>query len=163
MLTVAGCCNVQRPIPSTKIKNQIKENDPISKKKTELKPEATHYYAGKKLTQKQIKLTKIYYDLENAEKMLDRKNSEGALRAVKRIQNSIRDNPYLEMQTWYLSVKIYDKMGKTSRRKRAMRKMMSAMEKMQKNPSYYKSYKDGMMCKDLVNRVIKKEKGKYDF
>lgn len=165
IITVAGCCNVRRrrPIPSHKIKDTIKKNDSISKQKTELKPESMRYYAGKKLTQKQIKLTKIYENLEEAEKMLDRKNAEGALRTVKRIQNSVQNNPYLDMQTWYLSAKIYNKMGKTSRRKRAMRKMISAMKKMQKNPSYYKAYKDGMMSKDLVNRVIKKEKGKYDF
>ena len=162
-LTVTGCCNVRKNKVVPVIKPIVKRDNTTTNNGSSTVPLTKQYYAGKKLTQKQIKLSKIYKELEEAQTMLENKNAEGALRAVERIQNSVTDNPYLEMQAWYLSVEIYDKLGKTSRRKRAMRKMMDSIEIMQKNPSYRNSYKDGMISKDLINRVMEKEKGKYDF
>lgn len=158
-----GCCRVHRSTARDKIKSKSQTVKKSSKKSQNYLPVKKRYYSGKKLTETQIRLTKVYKELEDAQSMMERNNTEGALRAVRRVQYSVTNNPYIDMQAWYLTMKIYDKEGKRSSRKRAMRKMIESLKKLQKDPAYLKSYKDGMMCQQLIGIVLKKEKGKYEF
>lgn len=105
--------------------------------------------------------TEQYRRLEYAHEMLMNSNSQAALREVERLQMDIRDDSYLEMKTWYLSAMIYHKMGKTSRRKRSMRKMLECMETLQKDPRFKAAYKDGQDANEVIKMAISKEGEKY--
>ncbi len=103
----------------------------------------------------------LYEKLNYANKMYKNSNYEGALREISRIQQNIKDDPYLHLQTWALAAMIYDKTGKTSRRKRAYTKMLEVMEEVKKDSRYKKAYEDGMLCQDLIASVTKKGDKKY--
>lgn len=103
----------------------------------------------------------LYRRLDYSFEMFRRDNMDGALREVERLQLEINNDPYLEMQSWYLSAMIYHKTGKASRRKRSMRKMLETMEQLQKDPRFRKSFQDGMDSQDLINMALKKSEGKY--
>jgi hypothetical protein len=94
-----------------------------------------------------------YKRLEYAHQMLLRSNPQGALREIERIQMDLRDDPYLEMQTWYLSSMVYHRLGKTSRRKRSMRKMLETMEKLQKDERLRKAYQEGESSQKIIQMV----------
>ena len=103
----------------------------------------------------------LYEKLNYANKMLKNRNYDAALREVSRIQQEIKNDPYLELQTWALSAAIYDKTGKTSRRKRSYTKMLEVMEEVKKDPRYKKAYEDGMACKEFADIAVKKGDKKY--
>ncbi len=105
--------------------------------------------------------SELYEKLNYANKMYKNSNYEGALREISRIQQNIKDDPYLHLQTWALAAMIYDKTGKTSRRKRAYTKMLEVMEEVKKDSRYKKAYEDGMLCQDLIASVTKKGDKKY--
>ncbi|NCB37654.1 MAG: hypothetical protein EOM80_02690 [Erysipelotrichia bacterium] len=103
----------------------------------------------------------LYQKLENSYEMFRKDNFDGALREVERLQFEISNDPYLEMQSWYLSAMIYHKSGKSSRRKRAMRKMLESMEELQKDPRFRNAFEDGMMSQEVINLAIGKGEGRY--
>ncbi|MBQ3644935.1 MAG: hypothetical protein II961_10090 [Candidatus Riflebacteria bacterium] len=103
----------------------------------------------------------LYEKLNYANKMYKNSNYDGALREISRIQQNIKDDPYLQLQTWALAAMVYDKTGKTSRRKRAYTKMLEVMEEVKKDSRYKKAYEDGMLCQDLIASVTKKGDKKY--
>lgn len=103
----------------------------------------------------------LYRRLENAFDMLQSDNLDGAQREIERVQLEINNDPHLEMQSWYLSAMIYHKSGKTSRRKRSMRKMLESMEQLQKDPRFRRSFEDGMMSQEVIKLAIEKGDGRY--
>ena len=105
--------------------------------------------------------SELYEKFDYANKMLKNRNYDAALREVNRIQQEIKDDPYLELQTWALTAEIYDKTGKTSRRKRCYTKMLEAMEEVKKDSRYKKAYQDGMLCQDFIDMTLKKGDKKY--
>ena len=105
--------------------------------------------------------SELYEKFNYANKMFKNRNYEAALREVDRIQQEINNDPYLKMQTWALAAMIYDKTGKTSRRKRSYSKMIEALEEVKKDSRYKKAYEDGMACKDFAALAAKKGEKKY--
>ena len=103
----------------------------------------------------------LYEKFNYANKMMKNQNYDAALREVSRIQQEINNDPYLELQTWALTAVIYDKTGKTSRRKRAYTKMLEVLDVVKKDSRYKKAYEDGMACKDFVVLATKKGDKKY--
>ena len=116
-----------------------------------------------KLSQRErdhIRLTQeLYQRLERSHQLLQSSNPEAALRELERLQQGIRDDPYLEMQTWYLSAMIYHKTGAVSRRRRSMRKMMETLEKLQKDPRFLRAHQLGITNQQLIETVEKNSKG----
>ncbi len=103
----------------------------------------------------------LYEKFNYANKMFKNRNYDAALREIDRIQQEINNDPYLKVQTWALTAAVYDKTGKTSRRKRAYTKMLEAMDELLKDPRYRKAYEDGMACKDFADLAAKKGDKKY--
>lgn len=114
-----------------------------------------------KVNEMRRRKTEQYKRLEYAHKMLKDSNPQAALREIERLQMDIRDDTYLEMQTWYLSAMVYHKMGKSSRRKRSMRKMLETMEVLQKDPRFKAAYEDGKISQEVIKMSINKEGDKY--
>ncbi|MFZ5952906.1 MAG: hypothetical protein ACOYXC_19540 [Candidatus Rifleibacteriota bacterium] len=113
------------------------------------------------LNEERRRKTEQYRRLEYAHQMLINSNVEGSLRELERLQLDLRDDPYLEMQTWYLSAMAYHKQGKPSRRKRSMRKMLETMEILQKDPRFKAAHEDGKMAQDVVKMAISKGGDKF--
>ncbi|EKD83409.1 MAG: hypothetical protein ACD_39C00697G0003 [uncultured bacterium] len=111
--------------------------------------------------EKDRRTQELYKRLEFSFDMFQKENLDGALREVERVQMDINDDPYLEMQTWYLSAMIYHKSGKTSRRSRAMRKMLELMETLQKDPRFRESFEEGMMSQQVIDMALSKGEGRY--
>lgn len=107
------------------------------------------------------KTRELYRRFEYAFDMFNSDNLDGALREVERLQLEINNDPYLEMQSWYLSAMIYHKTDKTSRRKRAMRKMLESMEQLQKDPRFRNAFEDGMISQEVIKMAIEKGEGRY--
>ena len=105
--------------------------------------------------------SELYEKFSYANKMFKNRNCDAALREIDRIQQEINNDPYLKLQTWALSAAIYDKTGKTSRRKRSYTKMLEAIEEVKKDSRYKKAYEDGMACKDFADMAAKKGDKKY--
>lgn len=103
----------------------------------------------------------LYEKFNYANKMFKNRNYDAALREIDRIQQEINNDPYLKVQTWALTAAVYDKTGKTSRRKRAYTKMLEAMDELLKDSRYRKAYEDGMACKDFADLAAKKGDKKY--
>ncbi len=121
--------------------------------------------AGNEMTRPlrdQDKKTKeLYRRLEYAFEMYNTANFDGAIREVERLQLEVNNDPYLEMQSWYLSAMIYHKTDKISRRKRAMRKMLETMEVLQKDPRFRSAHADGMISQEIMKMAIEKGEGRY--
>lgn len=111
--------------------------------------------------EKDRRTQELYKRLELSFEMFQKNNLDGSLREVERVQMDINDDPYLDMQTWYLSAMIYHKTGKTSRRTRAMRKMLESMETLQKDPRFRESFEDGMMSQQVIDMALSKGEGRY--
>lgn len=114
------------------------------------------------LRDKDYKTRDLYKRFEYAFDMFNSNNLDGALREVERLQLEIDDDPYLEMQSWYLSAMIYHKSDKASRRKRSMRKMLECMEQLQKDPRFRNAFEDGMISQEVVKMAIEKGEGRYE-
>ncbi len=165
---VSGCCTKKKANRSKKddmaeITSIIEKSEAVSddKKgtpKKNFKEKSRDSYAIREANRKTAGL---YKRLEHSYDMLERSNPEGALREIERLQREIRNDPYLEMQSWYLSSMIYHKMGKASRRKRSMRKMLETMEVLQKDPRFRSAYEMGMGIQGLIEYTKKKEGKKY--
>ncbi|GAB4274028.1 MAG: hypothetical protein Kow0029_14100 [Candidatus Rifleibacteriota bacterium] len=161
--TLAGCCN--RKKSSKKINDSIKIEDfnlrNLSNKDTghaRHSPDRRNneYLTGDpEIDESRKRKAEQYKRLEYAYKMLKDSNPQGALREIERLQMNIRNDPYLEMQAWYLSAMIYHRMGKPSRRKRSMRKMLETMEQLQKDPRFMAAYNEGMDAQEVVKMAIK--------
>jgi hypothetical protein len=115
----------------------------------------------RKLRDQDKKTKDQYRRLEYAFEMYNTANLDGALREVERLQLEINNDPYLEMQSWYLSAMIYHKSDKTSRRKRAMRKMLESMEQLQKDPRFLQAHADGMISQEIMKMALEKGEGRY--
>ncbi len=111
--------------------------------------------------EKDRRTQELYRRLELSFEMFQKENFDGALREVERVQMDVNDDPYLEMQTWYLSAMIYHKTEKPSRRSRAMRKMLELMETLQKDPRFRESFEEGMMSQQVIDMALTKGEGKY--
>lgn len=103
----------------------------------------------------------LYRRFELSFEMFQKQNYDGALREVERVQLEIKDDPYLSMQTWYLTAMIYHRTGKSSRRDRSMRKMMEMMEAVQKDPRFRTSFEDGMLSQEVVDMAISSGEERY--
>ena len=173
-LELSGCCGRKS---QTKKKNNKKINFAESLKKSNVKEKAIVSEAsvvndfgndldidliGKLPLRPQDERTQELYEKFNyANKMFRSSNYEAALREINRIQQEINNDPYLKLQTWALTAAVYDKTGKTSRRKRAYTKMLEAIEELHKDSRYKKAYADGMICQDFANLAVKKGDKKY--
>ncbi|MGM0598742.1 MAG: hypothetical protein ACQETH_02885 [Candidatus Rifleibacteriota bacterium] len=133
-------------------KKGVAENLPKFRKKKSLSPEELKIKKEK---------TRNYKRLEYAYSMLMKSNPQGALREIERLQMDIRDDKYLELKTWYLSAMIYHKMGKISRRKRAMRKMLEIMQALQKDPRFKKAFEEGKSTQDIIEMAKQSGGDKY--
>ena len=166
-ITISTSCCSGNKNKKTRIENQTNTKKTPSKvnksKGNKYNSKATSSLFRKKRSREQKQLATLYKGLKQADYMMDTKNYEGALRAVKRVQHRVKNNPYIEMQAWYLSVEIYGKMDKKSSSKRAMRKMIESLKNLQKHPDYQKSDKDGKKCKEVIDTAMEQGKGKYDF
>jgi hypothetical protein len=114
------------------------------------------------LNESRRRKTEQYRRLEYAHEMLLDNNPQGSLRELERLQLDIREDPYLEMQAWYLSAMVYHKLGKPSRRKRSMRKMLETMEQLQKDPRFRTAYEDGRLSQQAIDKAKKEAGVKYD-
>lgn len=161
---LSGCCTGPRKKTAkkgaelTEKVNDVEKNASVTAAidiNSDRKTESDSLSDSEKLT------ASLYRRLGYSFEMFKRDNYDGALREVERLQLEINNDPYLEMQSWYLSAMIYHKTGKASRRKRSMRKMLESMEQLQKDPRFKKSFKDGMDSQELINMAVKKGEGKY--
>jgi len=166
VLAMTGCCSRKADRshrPRRDLTKTPAENRDISVSSTAADPSVNK--AGSAVTPAVSAADKLssslYRRLDYSFEMFRRDNMDGALREVERLQLEINNDPYLEMQSWYLSAMIYHKTGKASRRKRSMRKMLETMEQLQKDPRFKKSFQDGIESQDLINMALKKGEGKY--
>ena len=168
-ISLSGCCGRKKQKVS-KSKGRIDMTDSLKKLGNKSKNKNTAKASAKKvediavdlagqlpLREKDQQTKELYENLERANDLYKMRNYEGALRELDRIQRESADDPYLEMQAWALSATVYDKTGKTSRRKRAYRKMFDALVAVHKDPRYEKARQDGKECMELIK--IAKEKG----
>ena len=164
-LLCTGCCTRTRPTRKVAVDDRQKMNFDKTEaveqgqSKTELNLFQEPVLAER---EKDRRTQELYRKFEHSHQMFLKANFDGALREIDRIQMEISDDPYLEMQTWYLSAMIYHKTAKGSRRNRAMRKMLQSLETLQKDPRFRESFEDGMMCQQVIDMAIEKETGKYD-
>jgi nanoRNase/pAp phosphatase (c-di-AMP/oligoRNAs hydrolase) len=103
----------------------------------------------------------LYNRLEYAFSLYTRHNYEMAINEVEGLINRIDNDPYLESQAWAMAAMIYEKQGKLSRRKRANRKMVGAIEALQKDKRYTNVYKEGMENQELFDAIVKAGGQKY--
>ncbi len=163
-----GCCtrvsnrkhglqpSIREPVTKNKIDQTLCESrQPNIRQYDELNT------SDPRLNEERRRKTEQYRRLEYAHQMLVDSNVEGSLRELERLQLDLRDDPYLEMQTWYLSAMAYHKQGKPSRRKRSMRKMLETMEILQKDPRFKAACEDGKMAQDVVKMSISKGGDKF--
>ncbi len=103
----------------------------------------------------------LYKRLDYAFSLYNRYNYEMAINEVEGLITRINNDPYLEAQAWAMAAMIYEKQRKLSRRKRAYRKMVGAIEALQKDKRYYNVYKEGMENQQLFDALIKAGGSKY--
>jgi hypothetical protein len=103
----------------------------------------------------------LYKRLEHAFSLYTRHNYEMAINEVEGLIYRINNDPYLESQAWAMAAMIYEKQGKLSRRKRAYRKMVGAIEALQKDKRYINVYKEGMENQELFEAIVKAGGDKY--
>jgi hypothetical protein len=168
-----GCCTKttalsSRPDIDNKASNGRRQNSILAISRTrssvrEIEKIQNEFDTGNpKVDKARRRRAEQFKGLEFAHEMLLKSNPQGALREVERLQMNLRDDPYVEMQTWYLSAMIYHRLGKTSRRKRSMRKMLETMETLQKDPRFREIYKEGMETQDLIQKALTMEGNKHE-
>lgn len=162
---LSGCCSRKTDQSN---KRRIEPKPQVADKSSTAAPPSAIGVNGKDQSMRNVTVSdaeklsaSLYRRLDYSFEMFRRDNMDGALREVERLQLEINNDPYLEMQSWYLSAMIYHKTGKASRRKRSMRKMLETMEQLQKDPRFKRAFQDGMDSQDLVNMALKKSEGKY--
>ena len=169
-LDLTGCCKRKKKDAKKTGKVDIAESIKNIKKKgkkgtSEKTPEFDDVHIDLSgqlpLSEKDAHTSELYEKMNHANKMYKNRNYDGALREVERIQLEINNDPYLEMQTWGLAAMIYDKTGKTSRRKRAYNKLIESAEEVKKDSRYKKAYEDGKICQELIENA--KEKGEKQY
>lgn len=159
-----GCCRCSSRQPATTDRKTFERRQERIEDERLSEPTTAnqHHGSSKRLSQREldhIRLTKELYErLERSHQLLQNSNPEAALRELERLQLGIRNDPYLEMQSWYLSAMIYHKTGAISRRRRSMRKMMEALEKLQKDPRFLRTHELGIANQQLIE-TLKNSKG----
>ncbi len=167
VMNLPGCCSrktvEKRPVSGKKNSAVSSTASPVTEKASPAIGEVmiSGNESGRKLRDQDKKTKEQYRRLEYAFDMYNTANYDGALREVERLQLEINNDPYLEMQSWYLSAMIYHKSDKTSRRKRAMRKMLESMEQLQKDPRFLNAHADGMISQEIMKMAIEKGEGRY--
>ncbi|HNX75035.1 MAG TPA: hypothetical protein PLM07_07580 [Candidatus Rifleibacterium sp.] len=168
LLNLSGCCarkNVGRQSNRTRNNTDQKQSNASTSMARNPSSGGEQMIAGNEMTRalrpQDQKTKEQYQRLEYAFSMYNVSNFDGALREVERLQLEINQDPYLEMQSWYLSAMIYHKTDKISRRKRAMRKMLETMEQVQKDPRYRNAYADGMISQEMIKLAKEKGDGRY--
>ncbi|MEW6709525.1 MAG: hypothetical protein AB1403_06835 [Candidatus Riflebacteria bacterium] len=164
----SGCCtkssgkksglppSIRETVTKNKLDHRLKES-----RQADIKQYDELNTSDPRLNEERRRKTEQYRRLEYAHQMLVNSNVEGSLRELERLQLDLRDDPYLEMQTWYLSAMAYHKQGKPSRRKRSMRKMLETMEVLQKDPRFKAAHEDGKMAQDVVKMSISRGGDKF--
>lgn len=132
-----------------------------TKTKTETNETKKTEPAKKNVSAEQKKTEHLYKRLEYAYSLYTRQNYEGALNETESMLRQIENDPYLEAQAWSLSAMIYDKQGKSSRRKRSFRKMTECIEALQKDSRYINVYKEGMLYQELFGTIKEMGGEKY--
>lgn len=165
VLCCTGCCTKTGPRP---IRNIFPENPVKSVSRVGSQTEVQNSGEASVLVDPQLperekdrRTQELYRRLELSFEMFQKENFDGALREVERVQMEINEDPYLEMQTWYLSAMIYHKTAKPSRRGRAMRKMLELMETLQKDPRFRQSFEEGAMSQQVIDMALTQGEGKY--
>lgn len=134
---------------------------PFQETKTETNETKKTEPTKKNVSAEQKKTEHLYKRLEYAYSLYTRQNYEGALNETESMLRQIENDPYLEAQTWSLSAMIYDKQGKSSRRKRSFRKMTECIEALQKDSRYINVYKEGMLYQELFGTIKEMGGEKY--
>ncbi len=165
VLCCTGCCtrSVPRPIRNIFPDNHARPVSPAGSQPVETSAGEASVLAESQPPEreKDRRTQELYRRLELSFEMFQKENFDGALREVERVQMDINDDPYLEMQTWYLSAMIYHKTEKPSRRGRAMRKMLELMETLQKDPRFRESFEEGTMSQQVIDMALTRGEGKY--
>ena len=169
LLNLSGCCSrktvEKRPGQNTRTNIDGKPLNGTAGTTRSAASSGEQMIAGNEMTRalrpQDQKTKEQYQRLEYAFSMYNVNNFDGALREVERLQLEINQDPYLEMQSWYLSAMIYHKTDKISRRKRAMRKMLETMEQVQKDPRYRSAHADGMISQEMIKLAKEKGDGRY--
>jgi hypothetical protein len=167
VLTVAvtsGCCSRSAPIRKKDLsasRQELTGKTPSEDRSPGADDTIIDGTDAAPLSDREKRTSQLYQRMEYAFEMFRTDNIDGALREVERVQLELNNDPYLEMQTWYLSAMIYHKSGKTSRRKRSMRKMLEVMEQLQKDPRFRQSLEDGLISQDVIKQAIEKGEGRY--
>ncbi len=165
---VTGCCTktVKKNVGSSQNRRQTGSFDERQSQKQKrlsgLNKEDELNTQDPRLNEIRRRKTEQYRRLEYAHEMLVDNNPQGSLRELERLQLDIREDPYLEMQAWYLSAMVYHKLGKPSRRKRSMRKMLETMEQLQKDPRFRTIHEDGKLSQKAIDKAKKEAGVKYD-
>lgn len=161
----SGCCSYSnkqkhyKDSPVLKVEIDDVNSKKESEKKTPIRQINDQITDPSDSTRKKNKQAQdAYSKFERSFEMYHRGDYESALRELGRVQTNIDDDPNLEMQTWYLSAMIYDKTGKDSRRKRAMRKMLETMEILQKDPRFRTAFEHGKLNKEIIGIAMKEER-----
>lgn len=169
LLNLSGCCTRKtvdrRPADSrrTAKKSPVTTTRPATAASAESgETMVSGNETGRPLRDQDRRTREQYRRLEYAFNMYNSQNYDGALREVERLQLEIDKDPYLEMQSWYLSAMIYHKTDKASRRKRAMRKMLESMEQLQKDSRFRSAYEDGMISQEVIKMAVEKGEGRYE-
>ncbi len=167
IITAPGCCKRQGKQPESKA-DKTSQKGPVDKAGinkdliTEENNEKVAITGSPDLvSRRKARVKALYRRLENSFEMFKKGNLDAALREVERVKLETDNDPHLDMQAWYLSAMIYHKAGKSSRRKRAMRKMLESMEQLQQDPRFRKAYEDGILGRELVDIALKQGEGKY--
>lgn len=167
-LICGGCCrrNTRQPATSDRSNFERRQERVEDERISEVAAADQLQGETRKLSQREldhIRLTKeLYQRLERSHKLLQSSNPEAALRELERLQQGIRDDPYLEMQSWYLSAMIYHKTGAVSRRRRSMRKMMETLEKLQKDPRFLRAHQLGVANQQLIETLQNSKGHRYE-
>ncbi len=165
--SVTGCCTRKsgKIGKSGGTKNEIVANSRENSTKEKMQVSSSRSdelnTGDSRVDQMRRRKTEHYRRLEYAHSLLLGSDPQSALRELERLQMDIRDDLYLEMQTWYLSAMIYHKLGKSSRRKRSMRKMLETMEALQKEPGFKEALEDGNISQEVIQMAIGKAGEKY--
>lgn len=166
---VSGCCTRSSRTPATGPAHELTDKRTSqnrssfsSERNVEPKSENELQTSDPRLNEQRRRKTEQYKRLEYAHRMLMENNPQGSLREVERLQMDIREDPYFEMQTWYLSAMVYHKLGKPTRRKRSMRKMLETMEQLQKDARFRTAFEDGKFSQEAIQKAMNDAGEKYE-
>lgn len=127
---------------------EFKDNIRVETSPEDLEAESSSYYSDS------FEPNKLAFErFQKAFDFYQKRLFDAALQELQHAHSTIRNNPYLEMQCWYLAVEIHNKTGAHSRRNRAMRKMMESMEKLHSDRRFMREHREGLAAQDLVDFI----------